>query len=254
MIRAYLIDDERPAIDRLCRMLDADGRVEILGTSTDPAEALTALAEIRPDLLFLDISMPVLSGFELLAALPDPPLVVFTTAYSEYALDAFEADSIDYLLKPIEPAQLDRALAKAERFIRGAQDYDIRTMIDRMTAMLPANESRRRLTHLASRYGQKIVVVDLAEVSHLFAEDKLTFAATAERAYVIDQTIAELEQKLDPTRFVRIHRGIILNLDHLSELHTGFAGRMIVRLKGPERKELSVSRSRVGILREKLGL
>jgi two-component system, LytTR family, response regulator len=254
MIKAYLVDDERPAIERLSRMLNATGRVEILGSSVDPAEALAALSAIHPDVLFLDIRMPELSGFQLLAELPNPPLVVFTTAYDEYALDAFQADSIDYLLKPIESEQLDRALAKAERFIRGAEDYDLRSLIGQIASTLPLQEGGSRLTHLASRTGQKVNVIDLHEVTHLYAQDKLTFAATRERAYVIDRTIAELEEKLDPARFIRIHRGVILNLDHLRELHAGIGGRMIARLKGPAQTELTVSRARVRALKDRLGL
>jgi two-component system LytT family response regulator len=262
MIKAYLVDDERPAIERLSRMLKATGRVEILGGAADPTEALAALSALHPDVLFLDIRMPEISGFQLLAELPDPPLVVFTTAYNEYALDAFQADSIDYLVKPVEPEELDRALAKAERFIRGARsddpgaarDDDLRALIGRIAAStLPMWERGAKLTHLASRSGQKVSVIDLRDVTHLYAEDKLTFAATRERAYVIDQTIAELEQKLDPAQFIRIHRAVILNLDHLRELHAGFGGRMIARLKGPAQTELTVSRARVRALKDRLG-
>jgi two-component system, LytTR family, response regulator len=107
---------------------------------------------------------------------------------------------------------------------------------------------------LASRFGEKITVIDVRNVTHLYSCDKLTFAATPQRAYVVDQTIAELEEKLDPSRFVRIHRGVLLNLDHLSEVHSGFAGRLIVRLKDNERTELTVSRDRARVLKAKLGL
>jgi DNA-binding LytR/AlgR family response regulator len=254
MIKAYLVDDERPAIERLSRMLQATGRVEILGSSTDPAEALAALSSIRPDVLFLDIRMPELSGFQLLAELANPPLVVFTTAYDEYALDAFRADTIDYLLKPIEPEQLDRALAKAERFNRNAEDYDLRTLIGRIASTLPVHRKGSRLTHLASRAGRKVNVIDLDDVTHLYSQDKLTFAATRGKVHVIDQSIAELEEKLDPARFIRIHRAVILNLDHLHDLHAGFGGRMIARLEGPARIELTVSRARVRSLKDRLGL
>lgn len=253
MIKAYLVDDERPAVERLVRMLKATGRVEIIGSSLDPADALAALSAIHPDVLFLDIRMPVLSGFELLAELADPPLVVFTTAYDEYALDAFRADSIDYLLKPIEPEQLDRALDKAERFMRGGDNSDLRSLISRIASTFPMKE-QSKLTHLASRSGQKVNVIDLHDVTHLYAQDKLTFAATRERAYAVDRTITELEKQLDPARFVRIHRGVILNLDHLRELHAGFGGRMIARLKGSEKIELTVSRARVRALKDRLGL
>ncbi|HLU49395.1 MAG TPA: response regulator, partial [Planctomycetota bacterium] len=189
MISAYLVDDERPALERLSRMLQATGRVNILGSALDPVEALAALSSNRPDVLFLDIRMPELSGFQLVAELPNPPLVVFTTAYDEYALDAFQTSSIDYLLKPIEPEQLDRALTKAERFIRGSRDDDLHAMIGRLASALAIPGKGSRLTHLASRSGGKVSVIDLQDVTHLYSEDKLTFAATREKAYVIEQTI-----------------------------------------------------------------
>ncbi len=255
MITAYLLDDERPAIERLERMLEATGRVEILGTSTDPVEGLAELSRLRPDVLFLDIRMPGLSGFEVLAELPHDPLIVFTTAHDEYALEAFRADSIDYLVKPIEADQLDRALTKADRFLtRGARRDDVRAVLGEITAALHARSGGAWPTRLASRSGEKITVIDVRNVTHLYARDKLTFAATAQRTYVVDQTIAELEEKLDPSRFVRIHRGVILNLDHLLEVHTGFHGRLIVRLKDTGRTELTVSRDRARIFKAKLGL
>jgi len=254
MIKAYLVDDEQPAIERLSRMLDATGRVEILGASTDPVDALAALSDIHPDVLFLDIRMPELSGFELLAALPNQPMVVFTTAHDEYALEAFQANSIDYLLKPIESEQLDRALAKADQFVHGMRDRDVRSLLGQIAATLQARPAGAWLTHLASRSGNKVKIVNLQQVTHLFAQDKLTFAATLERNFVIDQTIAEIEEKLDPARFVRIHRGVIVNLDHLLELHSGFGGRVIVRLKDSKTTELTVSRSRVRVLKARLGL
>src|SRR5947207_4609073 len=114
-MRAYVVDDERLAIDRLKRLLEATGRVTIAGASTDPETALDFLRSHQVDVLFLDIQMPALTGFELLERLDRDVAVVFTTAYDRYAVDAFTVNSIDYLLKPIEPARLDRALDKLER-------------------------------------------------------------------------------------------------------------------------------------------
>jgi two-component system, LytTR family, response regulator len=255
LITAYLLDDELPAIERLSRMLEATGRVEIVGSSTDPADALTELSRLHPDVLFLDIRMPGLSGFEVLAELPHDPLIVFTTAYDEYALEAFQADSIDYLVKPIDAQQLDRTLAKADRFLaRGAQHKDVRAVLGEITAALHARSEGMWLARLASRSGEKITVIDVRGVTHLYARDKLTFAATLQRDFVVDQTIAELEEKLDPTRFVRIHRSVILNLDHLLEVHAEFGGRLVVRLKDAGKTELTVSRDRARALKGKLGL
>ena len=116
MLRAYLVDDELPALKRLTRLLEATGRVEIVGSATNPTEALDWLSNHQPDVLFLDIQMPGMNGFDLLARLKLQPVVVFTTAYDQYALRAFEVNSIDYLLKPVEPEQLERALGKLEQF------------------------------------------------------------------------------------------------------------------------------------------
>ncbi len=251
-MRAYLVDDEPLALERLERMLRATGRVEIAGAHRDPVEAVDELRRVRPDVLFLDIHMPGLSGFELLAELSEQPLVIFTTAYDQYALEAFQANSIDYLLKPIEPERLDRALFKAER-MQGSERPDVAALLAQIGAALRPDQPAW-LERVASRSGDKVELVDLARVTHFYASDKLTFAATPNRNYVVDQTIAELEARLNPARFVRIHRGAILGLDHLLELHAGFGGRMVARLKDPKRTELPVSRDRVRALKQLLGL
>src|SRR5690606_28563730 len=160
----------------------------------------------------------------------------------------------------LKPAQLrtahaelrDQGLRNAGRLL--GLGSDLRALIDHVASTLHRRGDGERPTHLASRTGQKVYFIDLREVTHIYSEDKLTFAATAERAYVIDQTITELEDKLDPSRFIRIHRGVILNLGHLRELHAGFGGRMIARLKGPVQTELTVSRARVRALKRRLGL
>jgi two-component system LytT family response regulator len=198
--------------------------------------------------------MPGLSGFELLAELPEQPFVVFTTAYDRYALEAFRVNSIDYLLKPIEPEHLERALAKAERmFHTGERPAAMRALLAQINATLQLGKSPW-LDRIASRVGDKVEPIDLRRVTHFFAKDKLTFAATADRSYVVDNTIADLESKLNPLQFIRIHRSSILNLDHLQELHAMFGGRMVARLKAAKKTELPVSRDRVGALKSRLGL
>jgi two-component system LytT family response regulator len=254
VIRAYLVDDEPLALKRLTRMLEAyPERVRICGSNTDPVDALEELRRgaitPAPDVLFLDIHMPGLSGFELLAELREQPMVIFTTAYDQYALEAFQVNSIDYLLKPIEPAHLERALTKAERM--SGSKTDLSALLRQIGNKLEKSPSMERI---ASRSGDKVELVEIRRVSHFYASGKLTFAAAAERNYVVDQTIAELENKLDPARFVRIHRGVILNLDHLLELHSGFGGSMVARLKSPQKTELPVSRDRARVLKSRLGL
>jgi len=254
MIRAFVVDDELLAIERLSRMLEATSRVELVGVSSDPVEAVEKLRDVHPDVLFLDIHMPALSGFELLAELSEQPWVIFTTAYDRYALDAFRVNSIDYLLKPIEPDQLERALNKAERLCQqGERPAEIRSLLASITESLRLEHSPW-LKRIASRSGDRVEPIDLSRVTHFFSKDKLTFAATAERNYVVDLTIADLEKKLDPARFIRVHRGIILSLDHVLDLHSLFGGRMVARLKDGKKTELTVSRDRVAVLKDRLGL
>jgi two-component system LytT family response regulator len=246
-MRAFLVDDEALALKRLQRMLAPGRRVQIVGTSTDPVEAVPAILEAKPDILFLDIEMPGMTGFEMLAHLQPQPWVVFTTAYDRYALEAFGVNSVDYLLKPIEAAQLDRALDKIERLRGNGASPDVTELIRRLAP--PSYPDR-----VASKVGEKIEFVDLDQVTHFFASDKLTFAATPAKNFAVDYSIQELEQKLDPGRFVRVHRATLVNVAHVQELHSWFAGGLMVRLKDPKHTELKVSRDRVRVLKQRLGI
>ena len=255
-MRAFLVDDESLALKRLQRMLTATGRVEIAGTSTDPVEALEAIVRAKPDVLFLDIEMPGMTGFQMLSKLDPQPLIVFTTAYDQYALEAFGVNSVDYLLKPIEAAQLARALDKVDRMRGGAEPRpEIQKLLDRLAALATGGGSQPAYPdRIASRTGERVELVELARVTHFFAREKLTYAATAAKNYVVDHTIQELEQKFDPRKFVRIHRAVLLNVDYVHELNTWFAGRLMVRLKDEKHTELTVSRDRVRALKERLGV
>lgn len=252
MMRAFVVDDEPLAVRRLKRMLDETGRVEVLGTSTDPVDALAALAGTSVDVLFLDIQMPGMTGFEMLAMMDGQPLVVFTTAYDRYALQAFEVNSIDYLLKPIEERHLSRALDKIERLhASSAPPPDWKAVLDQLAgALRPPAEYPERIT---SRLGDRIHILDLAKVTHFFAQEKLTYAAIEGKNHVVDHTVADLEQKLDPRRFFRIHRSMLVNLSWVKELDSWFGGRALVRLKDGRNTELQVARERVHELKKRLG-
>lgn len=255
-LRAYLVDDEPLALRRLGRLLKAAGGVEVVGSATDPGEALKALSAERVDVLFLDIQMPGMNGFELLSKLDSQPLVIFTTAHDRYALRAFEVNSIDYLLKPVEPSRLDHALRKLAHLseVAGSQTAhaQFQSLVSRLAReFTPPREFNGRI---CSRVGDRIVFVELDEVTHFYSKDRLTFAATGSKKYVVDYTISELEERLGPKGFLRIHRATLLNLSLVGELHRWFGGRMIVRLKDKERTELTVARDQVKSLKERLGL
>ncbi len=252
-LKVFLVDDESLALKRLARLLQATGRVQILGSATDPEDAVIEISEKQPELLFLDIQMPVLNGFEMLARLPFQPIVIFTTAFDQYALRAFEVNSIDYLLKPIEAEQLDRALNKVERLRGATQKPEWQNAITELAAALKTNQ-KHFPDRIASRLGERTQFIKLESVTHFLAEDRLTFAVTATKKYAVDYSITELEQKLDPQDFVRIHRSTLLNTNYVQEIHQWFAGRILVRLKDEKRTELAVARDRVRILKERLSL
>jgi two-component system, LytTR family, response regulator len=258
MMRAYVVDDEALAVQRLTRLLTATRRVDIAGSTTDPEAAVAFLREHAVDVLFLDIQMPGLTGFELLDRLESPPLVIFTTAYDRYALNAFEVNSIDYLLKPIEPERLDRALDKLTR-VRGTgyAEGDIPSPVPvREIARLLAAElaPSRRLERIASRIGERTTILEVSRITHFFSKDKLTFAVSAGRDHVIDHTLAELEEQLDRRRFARIHRATIVNVPMIQEMFPAVDGGVLVRLKDEKRTELSVARDRVRELKDRLGI
>ena len=250
LIRAYVVDDESLAVQRLTRMLEETGRVQLAGSATDAEVALAFLQANDVDVLFLDIQMPELTGFQLLERLERDPFVIFTTAYDHYAIDAFTVNSIDYLLKPIEADRLDRALDKLQR--RSVPEpVPIRALARELAAQLAPT---RRLERLASRVGERTTILDVARVTHLVARDKLTFAVVNGREHVIDYTLTQLEERLDARRFVRIHRAAIVNTAFVQELFPAVDGGVLVRLKDEPKTELAVARDRVRELKERLGI
>ena len=251
LLRAFLVDDEPLALKRLARLLEASGRVAIVGRATDPAKALAQLTADAVDVVFLDIHMPGLSGLQVAERLPPNALVVFTTAYEHHAVAAFEVNAVDYLLKPIVPerlhATLDRLAVRRDDPARAG----LRETLERLTSHL---RGATHLSHLASRVGERVHLIPVEEVTHVFARDRATYAATAAAEHMLDAPIIELERKLDPARFFRIHRGALVNVTYVGELHADFGGRLLVRLKDQPRTELVVARDRVRPLKERLGL
>jgi two-component system, LytTR family, response regulator len=243
----FVVDDEPLAVKRLVRMLAATGRVEVVGEATDPEAALARIAAL-PELgaVFLDISMPGIDGFELARRLPPRIMIVFTTAHDAHALRAFEVNAIDYLLKPIRDAELARALDKLDR-LRALPPAEAERQLASALARIASTTPER----IASRIGDKILFVELAQISHFYAEAKLTYAVTRERSYVVDPPIAELEERYGDG-FFRIHRATLVRLSSIVELHAAGDGTR-VRV-GDGKTELLVARDRVRALKDRLGL
>ena len=254
-LRAYLVDDEPLALDRLRRLLAQTGCVDVIGSTTVPEEAIAALAADPPDVCFLDIQMPRLNGFDVLARLAHQPIVIFTTAYDQYALQAFSVNSVDYLLKPIEPEALARALDKV-RNLRAAvprPPIDLQAILHQLTAAMrspqPVYPDR-----IASRLGDRLWFLDLDRVTHFYAEDKLTWAVAEGKTWCIDHPIAQLEKKLDPKKFARIHRSTLVNLDWIREISPLPGGALNLRLKDTKGTDLTVARDRAHAFRTLLGV
>ena len=246
--RAVLVDDEPLARTRLRRLLLDHGGIEIAGEAGDGETACRMIDELRPDLVFLDVQMPGLSGFDVLARLRERPAVIFVTAHDEFAVRAFEEQALDYLLKPVEPARLKRALARTATESRASAGTD-----DRLDRLLQAIDRSKAPQRIAVRRGAKVLLVEPAAIVFCRAEDKYTVLYTAEGEHVVDRTIEELERSLDPATFVRIHRSAIVNLTFVKDLTAVDGGRFLVTLTAPPGSQLHASRAGARMLREKFG-
>jgi len=249
-LRAFLIDDEPLALKRLGRMLQATGRVDVVGQATDPAKGLEQLATENVDVLFLDIHMPGMTGFQVVERIPAGPAVVFTTAHDKHAVQAFEVNAADYLLKPVERARLEATLERLASRHGQPAEGDLRAALSRLAEHLRGGAY---LDHVASKTRDRVQLIAVTEVTHLVARQRATYAVTASGEHMLDMTLLELERRLDPAHFFRIHRAMLVNLACVAELRPDEDGHLMICLKGPARAELPVSRDRVRALKERLG-
>jgi len=250
MTRVLLVDDEAPARAHLGRLLEAEPNIEIVGSAANGPEALEMIADLKPDVVFLDIEMPAMNGFEVVRQMTGTPLVVFATAYDEFAVKAFEAKALDYLLKPVQVARVRQTLDRVHAVLHsGGSEYR-----DAMRDVLGIMEKERGVppTKLAARRGKRFILLALTEVLHVTIEDKLVFAHTVKEKFLVEKTVTEMEQLLGGAGFQRISRGSLVNLEHVRELVPWFSGTWKVKLGSGE--ELDVSRDRARALTELMGV
>lgn len=211
MMRCVLVDDEPIALERLAALLtEAAIGAEIVGTAGSGKEAIPLIYEAKPDVVFLDVQMPVLDGFDVVDLLRPPrPHIVFVTAYDEYALRAFEVHALDYLTKPVRLRRLNQTLERLQALTATASDA-----LD----ALRAERAAMRLNRLTVQVGRRLRVIEVPEIQWVEARDKLVFAHLDGGTFPIDFTLDELEKRLDPEQFVRIHRAYLVNLSAVHEL------------------------------------
>ena len=245
MIRCIIIDDEDLARKHLARLLRAHSDFEIAGYASNGVEGLEAISEVEPNMVFLDVEMPGLSAFDMLAQLRHPPLIVFATAFDKYAIGAFDASAIDYLLKPIQPDRLAQAIERVRATLRKPRDeYEsvLRQAISTLHGRPPPK--------LAARRGRRIVLLSPGDILYIVVEDEIVFLHTREERFVSDRTLSELGEVLTPAGFFRVSRSAIVNLDHARELLPWSSGTWKVKLSN--KVELDVSRDRARALRSKI--
>jgi two-component system LytT family response regulator len=248
-IRTLVVDDEPLARRNLRLLLEADPQIELVGEAGGGAEALALIRRHSPDLVFLDIQMPEMDGFGVLERIEAErlPVVVFVTAFDQYALKAFEFHALDYLLKPFDDARFEKALRRAKQ---QAEQREIKTLSRRLVALLEDHEGRQAhaaeapkfLTRLLIKSAGRVSFLKVDEIDWIGAEDYYVKLHVGRKGHLLRETMNELESKLDPEKFVRVHRSSIVNLERVRELQQLVNGDYAVVLH--DGTELKLSRGR----------
>lgn len=245
-IRALIVDDEPLARRRIRRMLARYPEIEILADSTNGREAIAAIDDLSPDLVFLDVQMPEIDGFKVLESIETDsmPLVIFVTAYDQYALRAFEVYALDYLLKPFDRQRFDKALQRARaRLVNERSDLNQRAL----DLLEELRAERSHIERMLVKSGGRAFFLKTDEIDWVEAEGKYVRIHVGKESYLVREAISSLEAQLDPKRFLRIHRCSIVNIDRVKELQQWFHNEYRVILR--DGTELMLSRS----CRKKLG-
>ena len=244
-IKALIIDDEVLARDLLRHYLSKDGRVEVIGECSNGFEGVLAIQELKPDLILLDIQMPKITGFEMLELIPDPPVIIFSTAFDQYAIRAFEANAIDYLLKPYPYERVVTALNKAiEKLNSKVNSSEISNLIE------THDEDSGMLNRVVVKSGRKIQVIPVDSIYYVESQDDFVMIYCRDGHFMKQKTMRFFENHLDGEQFVRIHRSYLLNLACISEIQQYEKESWLVLTK--QGAKLKVSKSGYAFLKVKL--
>ncbi len=230
-IRAFIVDDEPLARQRVRLLLGEEPDVEIIGECADGFEAVEQIPASKPDLVFLDVQMPDMDGFEVLRRLPQAslPVVIFTTAYDQHALRAFEVNALDYLLKPFKPTRFKEAVQRARDLIANQQAGVAARGLLALLGHRPPPAGQ--LTRLAVKTPGKVIFVELDQIQAIEAAGKYAVVHVGKENHILRETMSSLEAHLPPQRFLRVNRSIIVNIDQIQELQTLFKGENLVKMK-----------------------
>ncbi len=244
-IRTLIIDDESLARDLLRHYLSKDERIELIGECSNGFEGVLAIQELNPDLVFLDIQMPKITGFEMLELISNPPVIIFSTAYDQFAIRAFEANAIDYLLKPYPFERVVVALNKAiEKLKSKTTSPEINNLIQ------SSDQESGMLNRVVVKSGRKIQVIPVESIYYIESQDDFVMIYCSEGHFMKQKTMKFFEQHLDEKQFVRIHRSYLLNLFHISEIQQYEKESWIVLTR--QGAKLKVSKAGYANLKEKL--
>ena len=245
-MRVILVDDEPLSLRRLHQLLNALPEIEIVAQCTSGRQAVAAIGELKPDVVFLDVQMPEVNGFEVVAAVSneDMPLIVFVTAYDEYAVRAFDVLALDYIMKPVAPERLRLACERAGAALtskerREARQENVGGLLQRLEQDGRLRDAPAKTNRLLVRAEDRIVMLKTEDINWVEAAGNYVRIHAGKDTYIIRETIGRLESILDPGRFARIHRSTVINLDSVKEMQPWFSGEMLVIMNDGTQLKLS---------------
>ncbi|HZP47159.1 MAG TPA: LytTR family DNA-binding domain-containing protein [Vicinamibacterales bacterium] len=253
-MRAVLVDDEQLARDELGFLLGQVGGVEVVGQAGNGVEALTTIDRLQPDVVFLDVQMPGLTGFEVARRMLDANAsshIVFVTAYDQHAIEAFDVNAVDYLLKPVDPARLMLAVQRTRTRLASARP--LHDQIERIVQLVAERQGRKE--RLAIKVGERFMLVQAEEIVFASLIDEGITVVTDQHSGASNyRTLDELQERLDPSVFWRVHRSHLVNINKIKEIVPWFSRNYILRMKDEKATEIPVSRTQTRRLREYLKL
>jgi len=238
-IRALIVDDEPLARRRIKSLLAHDQSVEVIGECSDGYKAVTSISELNPDLVFLDVQMPAMDGFEVIKTISaeQMPTVIFVTAYDQYALKAFEVNALDYLLKPFDRRRFQKTLERAKAMIRGLKNGNVNNQL--LSLLDDLRREQNIPDHFIIKSGDRVVFLRVEEIDWMSTVGNYVRLQVGRDSHLMRETMTGMESKLDPVSFMRIHRSTIVNLDRVKEVQPWAKGEYVVIMRDGTRLIMS---------------